>query len=143
MLAIMNVESGSSDSIEPTGKAKGGWARAAKLSPAERSAIASEAAKRRWASPVQSEDDLPQALPQYKGVLDLGGIKLPCAVIQGKNGIQRVLTENGITNAILGTRSGASKRLKKAASEEGDTLPLFVAPGQLTPFIRAELYDGP
>ena len=70
-------------------------------------------------------------------------MKLPCAVIQGPKGIQRVLSENGITNAILGTRSGASKRLKKAASEEGALKPLFIAPRQLKPFIDKDLLDGP
>lgn len=126
---------------EPIGKA-GGVARAAKLSPGVRSAIASEAARRRWAErPVKS--DIPRALPDHKGVLNLGGAKLPCAVIQGPNGIQRVLTENGITQAILGTRSGASKRLKKAASEDGAPVPMFLAPGQLKPFIDKELQNGP
>lgn len=40
-------------------------------------------------------------------------------------------------------RSGSSKRLKKAAEEEGALLPLFVAPSQLKPFITKELEDGP
>ena len=124
----------------PTGKAKGGHARAESLSAEERSAIASTAAKQRW----QQRDvpsDVPRAL--YKGVLDLGGLKLPCAVIQGPKGIQRVLTENGITEALLGTRSGASKRLKKVASDEGVLLPLFIAPGQLRPFIDRDVVEGP
>jgi hypothetical protein len=131
---------------DATGKAKGGIARAAKLTPEQRSAIASDAAKVRWNQRLPEPEHglvLPRALPGYEGVLDLGGMKLPCAVIQGPKGIQRVLTENGITYAILGTRSGASKRLKKAASEGGALLPLFVAPGQLTPFIDQELEDGP
>ncbi len=70
-------------------------------------------------------------------------MKLPCAVIQGPSGIQRVLSENGITNAILGSRSGASKRLKKASSEDGAPIPLFVAPSQLKAFIDKDLLDGP
>jgi hypothetical protein len=82
-------------------------------------------------------------LEGYKSDLDLAGTKLPCAVIEGPNGIQRVLSENGITNAILGTRSGASKRLKKAASDVGAPVPLFVAPRQLKGFISKELLDGP
>lgn len=127
---------------EPTGKAKGGHARAESLTPEERSEIASVAAKKRWEQ-REVPPDVPRALPGYKGILDLAGIKLPCAVIQGANGIQRVLTENGITEALLGTRSGASKRLKKAASEGGALLPLFIAPGQLKPFIDKELDDGP
>jgi hypothetical protein len=82
-------------------------------------------------------------LEGFKSELSLAGVKIPCAVISGAKGIQRVLTENGITYAILGERSGASKRLKKAASEEGALLPLFVAPSQLKPFISKELEDGP
>jgi hypothetical protein len=86
---------------------------------------------------------MPRVLEGYSSVLDLAGTKLPCAVIKGPDGVQRVLSENGITNAILGTRSGASKRLKKAAHEGGALLPLFVAPSQLNRFITNDLLDGP
>jgi hypothetical protein len=125
--------------------AKGGAARAAKLTPEQRKAIASEAARRRWEEKEAIAHDAlsPRVLEGFKGVLDLAGMKLPSAIIKGPNGIQRVLSENGITNAILGTRSGASKRLKKAASEEGALLPLFVAPRQLKLFIDQDLLDGP
>ena len=82
-------------------------------------------------------------LEGYSNVLRLAGAELPCAVIEGANGVQRVLTETGITEAVLGTRSGASKRLKKAASEGGALLPLFVAPGQLKPFISNDFIEGP
>ena len=128
--------------VEPIGRALGGLARAAKLSPEERSAIASDAAKKRWAD-RPTESRVARALPEHRGVLDLGGMKLPCAVIQGPNGIQRVLREHGITRAILGDRSGASKRLKKAAAQGGALLPIFLAPGQLDPFIGEELRSGP
>jgi hypothetical protein len=57
----------------------------------------------------------------------------------GPAGIQRVLSETGITNAVLGDRSGASKRKK----EGGALLPLFVAPSQLEPFISNEMREGP
>jgi hypothetical protein len=86
---------------------------------------------------------MPRVLEGYSNVLDLDGTKLPCAVIEGPDGIQRVLSEHGITRAILGTRSGASKRLKKAASDDGALLPLFVAPSQLNEFITKDLLDGP
>ena len=82
---------------------------------------------------------MPRVIEGYSNVVNLGGTKLPCAVIEGPNGIQRVLSENGITNAILGSRSGASKRLKKAAEDEWALLPLFVAPRQLKPFISQEV----
>ncbi len=122
--------------------AKGGHARAASLSAGERSAIASDAAKRRWAErPTTST--IPHVLEGYKSELNLAGVKLPCAIVEGPNGIQRILSENGITNGILGTRSGASKRLKKAALEGGAPVPLFVAPRQLKPYINNDLLDGP
>lgn len=124
------------------GKARGGLARAANLSAEERSSIASEAAKNRWLNRPELPT-APTALTGYVGVLNLGGMKLPCAVIEGPKGIQRVLTEHGITRAILGSRSGASKRLKKAASRDGALLPLFLAPGQLSEFIDDDLRAGP
>jgi len=132
----------SDDDGDGVGRA-GGNARAKKLSPAKRSLIAADAAKARWANRAQPTPNMPRVLEGYSNVLDLAGTKLPCAVIKGAAGIQRVLSESGITQAILGTRSGASKRLKKAASEEGAILPLFLAPSQLNSFITEELLDGP
>ena len=111
-----------------TGKAIGGHARAEILTPEERSEIARKAASAKW------EEKLPVAT--HRGTLEIGGTTIPCAVLD--NG-RRVFTENGITVAILGSRSGASKRLKS----KGTALPLFVAPGNLRPFISEELKAGP
>ena len=126
-----------------TGQMKGGYARAAKLSPEERSEISAKAARVRWGAMEKAGDDIPHVLESFKSVLDISGTKMPCAIVMGANGIQRVLSENGIANAILGNRSGASKRLKRRALEDGALLPVFVAPGQLKPFITSELLDGP
>jgi P63C domain len=128
---------------EPTGRARGGRARADKLTPTQRSLIASEAAKQRWSNQTAPTPDMPRVLEGYSDILNLAGTKLPCAVVKGPNGIQRVLSENGITQAILGTRSGASKRLKKAALDDGALLPLFVAPSQLNEFITNDFLEGP
>jgi hypothetical protein len=124
---------------------QGGQARAAKLSAQERSSIAKEAARKRWAEKKQEapRDGSHRVLESFKSVLNLAGMQLPCAVVQGPNGIVRVLSEHGITNAILGSRSGASKRLKKAAQEGGAPVPLFIAPSQLKSFIDKDLIDGP
>lgn len=129
----------------PIGRAKGGLARAEKLTPEERSEIASRAARKRWETkPDKSGPTGNYRLMQgFKSELNLAGMRLPCAVVEGPDGIKRVLTEYGITNAILGTRSGASKRLKKAAAESGALLPIFIAPSQLNRFINKELLDGP
>jgi hypothetical protein len=76
----------------------------------------------------------------HRGVLNLGNLKIPCAVLDdGK----RVITEHGMTMALLGSRSGASKRIKKAHQDSGAPLPIFLAPGNLKPFISDELAGGP
>ncbi|HEV7268172.1 MAG TPA: P63C domain-containing protein [Falsiroseomonas sp.] len=127
------------------GRARSGLARAAKLTRERRSAIASDAATKRWEEQRArlADRDTPRVLEGFSDVVDVGGMKIPCAVIEGPNGIQRVLSENGITNALLGSRSGASKRKKGAMEDLGAPVPLFVAPKQLFPFIDKELLDGP
>lgn len=125
------------------GRAKGGHARAAKLSPKERSAIAKKAANKRWADKQEPNDGSTRVLESFKSKLNIAGSLIPCAVVVGPNGIQRVLSETGVTNAVLGDRSGASKRKKKATAQAGAPLPIFLAPKQLIPFIPKELLDGP
>jgi len=115
---------------EKSPNSAGGVARAEKLSPEERSQIAQTAAAARWGIPRAT----------HRGEIVIGDTRIPCAVLD--NG-RRVLTENGITNALLGSRSGASKRLKKSQLEAGAPVPLFLAPDRLKPFISKEVMDGP
>jgi hypothetical protein len=127
----------------PTGKAAGGIARAESMTADERSDMGKKGANTRWEK-ARKMSSLPAVI--LKGDdLDLAGIKIPCAIVavDGQSEPVRVLTENGITNALLGSRSGASKRLKKKSEEEGAPLPLFLAPSQLNAFVDAELRDGP
>ena len=76
----------------------------------------------------------------HTGEIEIGNIKIPCAVLEDGT---RVLSENGITNALLGSRSGYSKRRTIASKAKGAPLPLFLAPERLKPFISKELVDGP
>jgi len=119
-----------------TGKARGGKAAAAILTPDERKERAQKAASARWEK--QDKTTLPKAT--HRGELNIDGIVIPCAVLD--NG-KRVISEVGITMALLGSRSGASKRLKKANEEAGAPLPIFLAPSMLKPFIDDELREGP
>lgn len=128
--------------VEKSGKSKGGLVRASVLSAEERKEIAQKGAAARWEG-KETGDGTPRVLEGFKSVLTIADVKIPCAVVMGPEGVRRVLSENGITEAILGTSSGASKRLKKAATEAGEFLPIFIAPSQLTPFISKELLDGP
>jgi hypothetical protein len=129
---------------KPEGRAKGGHARAAALSPDARRQIAKKAASKRWEDAEKAGDGATRVLESFKSKLEIAGMSLPCAVVMGPSGVQRVLSEAGITNAVLGDRSGASKRLKKKGEgSSGTPLPLFVAPSQLRPFITPDMLDGP
>ena len=75
----------------------------------------------------------------HAGKLILGDVNIPCAVLD--NGV-RVITEFGITTALK-SRSGASKRLKKATDEGRAQMPIFLAAKNLIPFISDELRYGP
>src|SRR5436309_4331820 len=76
----------------------------------------------------------------HTGELKIGNTIIPCAVLEGG---KRVISENGLTNALLGSRSGASKRIKRAKMEQGALMPLFLAPSNLKSFIPEDLMDGP
>jgi hypothetical protein len=117
-----------------TRQSKGGRARAERLDPAERKRIAAVGGRAR----AETMAALPKV--EYSGVLNLGGVPIPCAVLDDG---RRVLTEHGITQAVLGTRSGGSKRIKRASRDSGTPLPLFIAPERLKPFIDKELVAGP
>jgi P63C domain len=130
-------DSGPEDSESEKRGSAGGNARRDKLSKEERSEIAKRAAEARWLT-ERYEGHVEEA--NFPGVVTIGDKKIPCAVLSDG---RRVLSDNGITNAILGSRSGASKRLRAAAKSEGALLPLFLAPSALKPFITSELMDGP
>lgn len=51
-------------------------------------------------------------------------------------------SETSLAEAMLGARSGASKKKKKELEKAGAPLPVFLAPKQLEPFIPDELKGG-
>lgn len=125
-----------------SGRAKGGEARANALTPEQRSEIAKKAVSAR----IEKADAM-KILPKVilkRNNLDIAGFSIPCAIVEGsKQGeVIRVLTDTGISTAILGNRSGASKKIKKESEEAGAPIPIFIAPGQLKPFINKELSEG-
>lgn len=105
----------------------GGNARAKKLTKQERSDIAKNAAERRW--------DKGKVIPQatHEGFLTLGGIELPCAVLE--NG-KRVLTQSGVMVAL-----GRARQAKGREYYDGDVnLPAFLTAKNLKPYIPEDLY---
>jgi hypothetical protein len=114
----------------------GGQVRARNLTKDQRKEIATRAAIARWGTDV--EGVIRRAT--HTGSVTIGELKIPCAVLEDGT---RVLTENGVTEA-LGSRSGAAKALKKQAQvEQRASLPIFLAPNNLKPFITNDLLDGP
>lgn len=106
--------------------AKGGRARAEKLSPEERRYIARRAAEARW------NVDLPRATHGSDDhPLRIGSIEIPCYVLDDD---RRVLAQRGMIaglNMSQGTAGGGG----------GDRLVNFVRGKSLNPFISSKLLD--
>ncbi|HXO73458.1 MAG TPA: P63C domain-containing protein [Bradyrhizobium sp.] len=112
---------------EPTGRAKGGVARAAALSSERRKEIARNAVTARW------QKDVPFAT--HIGELTIGDRKIECAVL---NDGRRVLSQRGV-NGALGRRHGGSQFKHKQAGEHGGKLPIFLSPRSLKDHISNDL----
>lgn len=115
---------------EIKGRAKGGAARAAKLTPEQRKEIAlmGAAAKKENAK-------LPSA--QYVGDLAIGELTFPCAVLSDGS---RVLTETNFMDVMGMYRSGALS-VRREATESGARIPLYLAFKNLQPFVIKHLGD--
>jgi hypothetical protein len=119
-----------------TGRAKGGKARAEKLSPEERSEIAKKGGIARW----QISTDLPVAsYGSPDRPLKLGADEIPCYVL---NDGTRVLTQEGFLSAI--GRSGKAKGGQGATGAVGvvDKMPSFLAAANLKSLITKELAES-
>ena len=103
---------------EPIGRAKGGRARADKLSPEKRKAIASAAASVRWkkakekseepiASSGEAAGNHEQSIPRatHWGELQIGDATLPCYVLDTPDPI-RVFSLKGAVSGLIGTEGG-------------------------------------
>ncbi len=107
------------------GKAKGGFARAQKLTPEERKAIARKAAASRWG-------DKPLPAATHEGKLTLSNIPIRCAVLEDG---RRLLTQSDVMVAL-----GRARQAKGRQYYDGDVnLPAFLTAKNLKPFIPKEL----
>lgn len=105
--------------------AKGGKARALSLTKERRKEIARNAISARW------KGQIPKAT--HEGILSLGNIDIPCAVIEGG---RRLLTQSGFMLAL-----GRARQAKGREYYEGDVnLPAFLTAKNLKPFIPEDLY---
>jgi hypothetical protein len=119
------------EQLEFDGRAKGGHARAAVLTAQQRKSIAKRAAIARWHS------NIPRA--SHEGTMEIGGILLPCAVVEGR----RLISERAVLRAFGLQPSGTTfKRATVSEATEGEDavrLPMFVASASLRPFVDNEL----
>lgn len=108
---------------EITGRAKGGVARAAKLTPEKRREIAQRAASARW-----------KAVATHDGTLKLGDMLIPCAVLEDG---RRVLSQRGVNSALGRGRGGYE--YQRNAESGGAALPGFLGAASLKDFIDSDL----
>jgi hypothetical protein len=117
-----------SSSVSPSGRAKGGVARANSLTAKQRSAIA-----RKGAAARKNNAKLPIAT--HIGDLPVGEVLLPCAVLADGT---RLISQSAMAQAFGPTTGGWQMRKKKESGDYGD-LPLFLVASTLQPFISSEL----
>lgn len=93
--------------LSALGAAKGGRARAEKLSPEERSEIARQAARARWAKPETDSPDVIDGVvlreAKHRGLLNLVGLDIPCYVLDDG---QRVIGRTSTTEMLTGIKGG-------------------------------------
>ena len=127
--------------LSKKGASKGGKARAQKLSKAKRQEIARRAAEARWDREIEEKEDSNiLKATKYIGMLDLGGYKISCAVLE--NG-QRVLVERSMANA-LGRKGGGAYWQRKRASirtQNGALLPEYVSAKYLKDYVSSDLEE--
>lgn len=119
---------------EPRGKAKGGFARAEKLTPEQRKEIATNAAIARWSPPIRGKNLLRAT---HEGPLKIGDIEFRCVVLEDKT---RVISATGFMTGMGMYRSGALS-IRRKDEPDGAQTPLFLAYKNLKPFINKDLSE--
>lgn len=125
--------------LSKMGASKGGKARAASLSPQQRSKSARKAVLTRWSKkkgvPINLIGRAPNTFPKAlnQGNLRIGNLRLKCAVL---NDGTRVISFRSFSQ-YLSTKGGGAYWKKK--KEGGEVLPEFVSAGFLAEYIDDDL----
>lgn len=114
--------------LSALGAAKGGLARAKKMTPQQRSESARAAVEARWAK--EGKNPLPRAT--HEGLLPIADMAIACAVLE--NG-QRVLTQSGFMRALGRARQAKGREYYRADVN----MPAFLTANNLKPFISKDL----
>lgn len=109
----------------------GGKARAKRLTPEERSAIAQAAAEARWSKASEQSGEIRLQKATHTGELAIGNVRIPCAVLEDGT---RVITQRGMFVAL-----GMNKNPSRGQSSSIDNRPAFLSANNISPFISDEL----
>ena len=119
IIKILKLEVGTMQEDEKVGRAKGGKARADKLSPERRKEIAKKAAKERWSGEVLKATHGSPDRP-----IKIGNLEIPCYVLEGG---MRVLSGRGMQSALA------------LGQGHGTLLKTFLDKDSLKPYINDRL----
>lgn len=117
--------SSSAAALGKLGGSKGGKARAAHLTPSERSASARAAAEARWGRSI--------AAATHEGELIIGDMRIECAVLDDGT---RVLSQGTVLSALGRAPTRGRDELRRGG------LPPFLTAANLKPYISAELLEN-
>jgi hypothetical protein len=112
--------------MSDTPQSKGGIARRKKLTPEERSAIAREAARKRWNDPTPKA-----AFGAPDKPIRIADIEVPCYVLEDG---RRVITTNGMLDTLGMARGGA---MVKGMNR----FELFASRGRIKPYVSKDLHE--
>lgn len=127
---------------EPQGRAKGGAARAAKLSPEQRSEIARKGGLARKARKAQGEVEPQLPIAQYgsdERPLRILDTEIPCYVLSDGT---RVLTQHGFLSAIGRSTTPKGGTGVQSLGDGLDNLPTFLAAWNLKPLISKQIIES-
>ena len=124
------MNTGNAVAVDTSDAAKGGRARAAKLSPEQRKQIAIAAAEKRWGVKVP--------VAKHSGILRIADMEFDCAVLDDGT---RVLTEMHFMEAMGMYRSGALSVRRKKDEISSAPIPLYLAFKNLKPYVDRHLGD--
>lgn len=114
--------------LSKLGAAKGGDARAKKLSPERRREIAQAAIQARWVKAGKE----PVPIATHDGEIRIGDLNIECAVLADG---RRVLSQRGVGRALGRKHGGEDFRRRQGGGE----LPIYIGAANLKPFISKEL----
>jgi len=113
VMAAMALTS-AAKAMSSAGAKKGGEARAKKMSPEQRSAMARKAVTARWAKAKPALETAPLPVASYRGFLTVMDMEIPCYVLSDGT---RVIGRTSATEMLTGIKGGGA--LEKYLDVEG------------------------